>query len=31
MKCFDNTFVVDYLDGRQAAIEYLKNHSTESF
>jgi predicted nucleic acid-binding protein len=31
MKCFDNTFVVDYLNGRQAAIEYLENHSTESF
>lgn len=30
MKCFDNTFVVDYLDGKQETIEYLENCSTES-
>lgn len=30
MKCFDNTFVVDYLDGRSETIEYLEAYSTES-
>lgn len=30
MKCFDNTFVVDYLDGKQETIEYLEDCSTES-
>lgn len=31
MKCFDNTFVVDYLDGRPETIAYLERHSAESF
>jgi predicted nucleic acid-binding protein len=30
MKCFDNTFIVDYLDGNPATIEYLETCSTES-
>jgi predicted nucleic acid-binding protein len=30
MKCFDNTFVVDYLDGAPATIEYLEHCSTDS-
>ncbi|WP_132058484.1 PIN domain-containing protein [Halorussus amylolyticus] len=30
MKCFDNTFVVDYLDGRPETIEYLERCSTDS-
>lgn len=31
MKCFDNTFVVDYLAGESTTIEYLERHSTASF
>lgn len=31
MKCFDNTFVADYLDGRPETIQYLERHSAESF
>lgn len=30
MRCFDNTFVVDYLAGRRETIEYLEGCSTES-
>jgi predicted nucleic acid-binding protein len=30
MKCFDNTFVVDYLDGRTETIEYLESCSSGS-
>lgn len=30
MKCFDSTFVIDYLAGEQSTVEYLEAHSTEA-
>ncbi len=31
MNCFDTTFVIDYLSGDEATIEYLEEHSEEEF
>lgn len=31
MNCFDTTFVVDYLSGNEATVEYLEEHSDEEF
>jgi len=30
MKCFDSTFVIDYLAGETVTVEYLEAHSTEA-
>ena len=29
MKCYDSSFVIDYLDGSRSAIEYLEAHVDE--
>jgi predicted nucleic acid-binding protein len=31
MNCFDTTFVVDYLSGDEATVEYLEEHTDEEF
>jgi predicted nucleic acid-binding protein len=31
MNCFDTTFVIDYLSGEEATVEYLEEHSDEEF
>jgi predicted nucleic acid-binding protein len=31
MNCFDTTFVIDYLSGDRATVEYLEEHSDEEF
>jgi predicted nucleic acid-binding protein len=31
MRCFDTTFVVDYLSGDDATLEHLRSHGNEDF
>jgi len=31
MRCFDSTFVVDYLAGEQRTVDYLEAHADEAF